>query len=378
MGVQVSARGAKRVGRVVQAAGSGPVEMRRGAVHVAVSAGIVEVLRTVTEAVGTGRETVTVFVVSDPDDDASFELTSQQAADVLNVSRPHVVKLARHGVLPHRMVGNRHRFLASDVRAYRHREAARGRRSWPASRRTAATPPRISVRVPPPNLARPVAVLDASVLVPAGLRDLPLSCADAEVWAARTRSGDPAQRDPASGATRGRSGRRNDQQSEGSTAAVAAGTNHLVTANLRDFPVASRPLASWCGLRTGSCWIVFTERSWRPAACGLRSRRRPADMPVPPKRRAGSRSWWRAVSSCPGFGAALLDTMRRQSRTGFANERSQAPCGMPDRALSSECVPPGPSGAGFLRSSGYQPTGRRIFGPMAGGSWQPEKSAAVS
>lgn len=120
--VQVSARGAKRLGRVVQSASSGPIEIRRGTVHAPIPREIVDVLRTLAEAVGDGSDMVTVFVVGD---DASAELTSQQAADVLNVSRPHVVKLAREGILPHRMVGNRHRFLASDVRAYRQREAAR-------------------------------------------------------------------------------------------------------------------------------------------------------------------------------------------------------------------------------------------------------------
>jgi excisionase family DNA binding protein len=45
-------------------------------------------------------------------------LTSQQVADMLNVSRPYVVKLARDGVLAHVMVGNRHRFAVADVEAY--------------------------------------------------------------------------------------------------------------------------------------------------------------------------------------------------------------------------------------------------------------------
>ncbi|MGC4944226.1 helix-turn-helix domain-containing protein [Kribbella sp. DT2] len=51
------------------------------------------------------------------------ELTSQEVADLLNVSRPHVVKLAREGKLSHKMVGNRHRFLLSDVQEHgrRHR-----------------------------------------------------------------------------------------------------------------------------------------------------------------------------------------------------------------------------------------------------------------
>lgn len=51
-------------------------------------------------------------------DSRDTELTSQEVADLLNVSRPHVVKLAREGRIAHKLVGNRHRFLLSDVRAY--------------------------------------------------------------------------------------------------------------------------------------------------------------------------------------------------------------------------------------------------------------------
>lgn len=52
-------------------------------------------------------------------DDDQTELTSQQAADLLNVSRPHVIKLARDGVLAHHRVGNRHRFTLADVLDHR-------------------------------------------------------------------------------------------------------------------------------------------------------------------------------------------------------------------------------------------------------------------
>lgn len=58
-------------------------------------------------------------------DSRDTELTSQEAADLLNVSRPYVVKLAREGKIPHIRVGNRHRFLLSDIQEHnqRHRLA---------------------------------------------------------------------------------------------------------------------------------------------------------------------------------------------------------------------------------------------------------------
>jgi excisionase family DNA binding protein len=45
-------------------------------------------------------------------------LTSQQAADMLNVSRPHLLKMARGGALPHVMAGTHHRFPLSAVQEY--------------------------------------------------------------------------------------------------------------------------------------------------------------------------------------------------------------------------------------------------------------------
>ncbi|RYD30901.1 MAG: DNA-binding protein [Verrucomicrobiaceae bacterium] len=83
---------------------------------VALPARLAELLREALDNVAKGRG-IAVIPIEE-------EVTPQEAAELLNVSRPFASRLFDQGAFPSRRVGTHRRALAADVLAYKDREKA--------------------------------------------------------------------------------------------------------------------------------------------------------------------------------------------------------------------------------------------------------------
>ena len=88
--------------RVIDAEHEQPIELPAGAVSL---------LMDILGAMGSGQGITLI-----PE---NAELTTVQAADILNVSRPFLIKLLEEGQIPHRKVGRHRRVLMEDVMNYK-------------------------------------------------------------------------------------------------------------------------------------------------------------------------------------------------------------------------------------------------------------------
>ena len=90
--------------RVIDAEQEQPLELPAGAVAL---------LMDILEAMASGQG---VSLIPE-----NAELTTVQAADVLNVSRPYLIKLLDENAIPHRKLGKHRRIRMEDVMAYKMR-----------------------------------------------------------------------------------------------------------------------------------------------------------------------------------------------------------------------------------------------------------------
>jgi excisionase family DNA binding protein len=106
----------KKLERILAQNTSPPKLLSGTGEEIAIPESVYEILLTVVRNMSAGRE-----IVITP---TNKQLTSQEAADLINVSRPYMIKLLDNQEIPHSRVGTHRRILLSDLIAYKEQRAS--------------------------------------------------------------------------------------------------------------------------------------------------------------------------------------------------------------------------------------------------------------
>ncbi|MEL6877493.1 MAG: helix-turn-helix domain-containing protein [Pseudomonadota bacterium] len=106
---------ANQLRKIISAHSNGDAQLRLlengNTVEIALTPAMSTLLLELLRHIGKG-DAVTLVPISEM-------LTTQQAADILNVSRPHLIKLLEQEDIPHHMVGRHRRIKAEDIFKYK-------------------------------------------------------------------------------------------------------------------------------------------------------------------------------------------------------------------------------------------------------------------
>lgn len=117
-----AARAAREALREMEKRPDAPVTVHVGKRELTMPDDAVDLLREALAQLADGRR---VRVIVD-----ERELTTQEAADLLNLSRPHFIRLLEAGKLPFHAVGTHRRVLLDDVLAYKAERTAKRKRAF--------------------------------------------------------------------------------------------------------------------------------------------------------------------------------------------------------------------------------------------------------
>lgn len=96
--------------------------VRSDGTEIPISDNVFQVLQQILPALEQGRITVTITPTN-------REITTQEAADILNVSRPHLIKLLENNEIPYTKTGSHRRIKVKDLMAYKEKKDSQCRQS---------------------------------------------------------------------------------------------------------------------------------------------------------------------------------------------------------------------------------------------------------